>query len=315
MKKLRAAVIGAGYLGKEHARIYHHLPEVDLIGVCDSDLSKNEIADNYGVRFTTNFHDLLGDVDLVSIATPTSTHFGIAQEVLSAGVHALVEKPITLTLEDADRLIELARQKNLTLQVGHLERHNAGFRRIQQIAKNVRFLEIHRLGPFSGRINDCGVVLDLMIHDIDILLQLVHSEITSVDATGIPVLTPYEDIANVRIKFKNKTTANITASRLTPEKQRKIRIFQEDAYISLDYVAQKAKIFRKASFPAVLFGGKISSEEIEIEKEEPLKVEIEHFVRAVQNHSLDGKPDVQARNALKVALDILESIKQNMPER
>lgn len=314
MKKLRAAVIGVGHLGKEHARIYHELPDTELIALADIDGSKAERASGFGVKFTTDFHELLSTIDVASIATPTATHFQIAREVLNAGVHVLIEKPITSRLEDADELIEIAKQKKLTLRVGHLERYNAGFRRIEQIARNIRFLEIHRLGPFTPRITDCGVVLDLMIHDLDIVLQLVKSDIASIDAIGINVLTPFEDIANVRIKFKNNTIADLTASRLTPEVQRKIRIFQEDAYISLDYVAQSAQIFRKASFPAALFGGKISREQIDIQKEEPLKAELEDFVRSVANSTSNGKPDIQAREALRVALQVLESIKENTPQ-
>ncbi len=314
MKKLKAAVIGVGHLGKEHARIYASLPDVELVALCDLDPSKAEKAQALGTKFATDFRELLGSIDIASIATPTSSHFQIAREILNAGIHVLIEKPITNQLEDADELIEIAKRRNLSLQVGHLERYNAGFRRVEQIAKNIRFLEIHRLGPFTPRIADCGVVLDLMIHDIDIVLQLVKSEIASIDAIGINVLTPYEDIANVRIKFKNNAIADLTASRLTPDAQRKIRIFQEDAYISLDYVAQTAQIFKKASLPAALFGGKISREQIDIQKEEPLKAELEDFVRSVARGSSNGKPDVQAREALHVALQVLESIKENAPQ-
>jgi len=313
MKKLKVAVIGVGHLGKEHARIYHSLPDVELVALCDLDESKVEKAQTFGVKFVTDFHELLGSIDIASIATPTASHFQIAREIMDAGVHVLIEKPITNRLDDADELIEIAKQKNLSLQVGHLERYNAGFRRIEQIAKNIRFLEIHRLGPFTPRITDCGVVLDLMIHDIDIVLQLVKSEIASIDAIGINVLTPYEDIANVRIKFKNNAIADLTASRLTPDAQRKIRIFQEDAYISLDYVAQSAQIFRKAGLPAALFGEKITREQIDIQKEEPLKAELEDFVRSVARGSSNGKPDIRAREALRVALQVLESIKENAP--
>ena len=314
MKKLRAAVIGVGHLGKEHARIYSQLPNVELVAICDLEAAREERAQALGTSFTTNYKEILGSIDIASISTPTATHYQIAREVLNAGVHALIEKPITSQLGDADELIDIAKAKNLTLKVGHVERYNAGFKRVEQIAKNIRFLEIHRLGPFNPRISDCGVVLDLMIHDLDIVLQLVKSEIASIDAIGIPVLTPFEDIANVRIKFKNQTIANLTASRLTPEAQRKIRIFQEDAYISLDYAAQKGQIFRKASLPQALFGGKISREDIEIQKEEPLKAELEDFVRSVEKGSLNGKPDIQAREALKVALQVLQSIKENAPQ-
>lgn len=314
MKKLRAAVIGVGHVGKDHARIYRQLPHVELVALCDLDPSKAERAREFGAKFTTHYKEVLNSVDFASIATPATTHYHIAREVLNAGVHVLIEKPMTCNLQDADELIEIARQKNLSLKVGHIERYNAGFKRVEQIAKNIRFLEIHRLGPFNPRVSDCGVVLDLMIHDIDIMLQLVKSEIASIDALGINVLTPFEDIANVRIKFKNNTIADLTASRLTPEAQRKIRIFQEDAYISLDYAAQKGHIFRKASLPQALFGGKISREEIDIQREEPLKAELEDFVRSVGSGSLNGKPDIQAREALKVALQVLHSIKENAPQ-
>src|SRR3990167_3617690 len=314
MKKLKAAVIGTGHLGKEHARIYHLISDVELVAICDLDPSKAELAQQLNTRFVSDFPDILSEIDIASVVTPTSTHYKVARDLLSAGIHTLVEKPVTSRIEEADELIEIAKAKNLTLHVGHLERYNAGFRKIEKISKNVRFLEIHRLGPFSPRINDCGVVLDLMIHDLDLVLQLVKSEIASIDAIGVNVLTPYEDIANVRMKFENKAIADLTASRLTPEAQRKIRIFQEDAYISLDYVAQSAKIFRKRDFPAALFGGKISREEVEIQKEEPLKAELQDFVRCVGSGSLNGKPDVAAREALKVALLVLESIRENTPQ-
>ncbi len=303
-KKVKTAVIGIGYLGKEHARIYRELGTSELVGVADSDPSRKEKAEELGIPFYTDYKDLLGKVQAVSIATPTFTHHAIARHFLEAGIHTLIEKPITLKLSDADELIALARQKNLALQVGHLERHNPGFRRIGEIAKNIRFMEIHRLGPFTGRINDCGVVLDLMIHDIDIVLSLVQSEIASFDAVGINVLTPYEDIANVRLKFKNGAVADMTASRLTPEKQRKIRIFQEDAYISLDYDQQKAKIFKKN-----LFG--IAQETVDIERSEPLKEEIKFFLDEILSGKSLGKPDEAARNALQFAIEIVDAIQKN----
>ncbi len=302
---LRVAVIGVGHLGKEHARIYHELGDtVRLVGLCDADSSKKERADALGVPFFKEPRQLLGQVDAVSIATPTSSHYKVAREFLNAGIHTLIEKPITLKLEEADELIEISQKKNLALQVGHIERHNPAFKRVGEIAKNIRFFEIHRLGPFNARINDCGVVLDMMIHDIDIVLGLMKSELASFDAVGINVITPYEDIANVRLKFKNGAVADITASRLTPEKQRKIRIFQQDAYISMDYGAQSCKIFRKQGFG-------ITQESIDIEKAEPLKEELKYFVsRIISGESL-GKPDLAARNALALAIEIVAAIKHN----
>jgi len=298
-------VVGIGHVGKEHVRILASLPQAELVGACDIDPSKRERAEAFKIPFVTDFRDLAGRVEAVTIATPTSTHTEIAREFLQAGVHTLVEKPFALRLEDADELISLAREKNCALQVGHIERHNPGFRRVVEIARNIRFLEIHRLGPFTPRIQDCGVVLDMMIHDIDIVLGLVKSEIQSFDAVGIPVLTPFEDIANVRIKFKNGAVADLTASRLTPERQRKIRIFQEDAYISLDYEAQSAQIFRKE-------GLRISQEKIDIQKSEPLREELEFFLSGIQTGKSLGQPDEAARNALAFALEIIEAIQQNL---
>ena len=172
-KKIKVGVVGVGHLGKEHARIYSQLPECQLIGISDQDPAKEDKAKELGTAYYQNPLELIGKVEAVSIATPTSTHYTVAKEFLKAGIHTLIEKPITLKLDEADELLDLARKNNCALQVGHIERHNPGFKRVQEIAKNTRFLEIHRLGPFTGRINDCGVVLDLMIHDLDIVLGLV----------------------------------------------------------------------------------------------------------------------------------------------
>jgi len=303
-KKLRVGVIGVGHLGKEHARIYSTLPFTQLIGLADIDPSKEVKAQELDTQFFMDYRSLIQKVDAVSIVTPTSSHHEIAKACLQSNVHTLIEKPITSKLEEADELIELARKRNLALQVGHLERYNVGFKHVEKIAKNIRFLEIHRLSPFTPRVKDCGVVLDMMIHDLDILQQLIKSPVKSIDCVGITVLTKYEDIANVRIRFENGAVANVTASRLTPEKQRKIRIFQEDAYISLDFQAQSAQIFRKA-----LFG--IKKEVITLEKEESLKAELEDFVGSILNKRSLGKPDVQARNALALALQITAAIKKN----
>jgi len=302
MSKLRAGIIGIGHVGKEHARLYHDLKDkVELIGICDIDSSKEEKAKELGVPFYKDFRKILSSVDLVSICVPTSLHHKIALECLKSNIHCLVEKPIAMTLEEADELIDVARERNLLLQVGHVERYNSGFQEIAKIVKNPRFIEVHRLGPFNPRINDCGVVLDLMIHDLDILLSLVREKVVRVEAIGIPVLTKFEDIANARLKFSNGCICDITASRLTPEKQRKIRIFQPDAYISLDYAEQKAKIYRKEFFS-------ISSKEVDIQKSESLRKEIDDFLNKVGSKKDFGSPDIAAREALALALQILESI-------
>jgi len=301
---IRTAVIGVGHLGKEHARIYRELPQSNLVALCDVDPSKKQKADELGVPFFSNFRELIGKVDAVSVATPTSRHYEVAKEFLAAGIHTLIEKPITLELDEADRLIDLSKKHHCALQVGHVERHNPAFKRVGEIAHNIRFFEIHRLGPFTGRISDCGVVLDLMIHDLDIVLGLVKSEVESFDAVGINVLTPFEDIANVRIRFRNGAVADLTASRLTPEKQRKIRIFQQDAYMSLDYEAQSGKIFRKLE-------NKITQENVDVQKAEPLKEELKFFLSGIESGESIGRPDQAARDALAFALDIVTAIKQN----
>lgn len=303
--KLRVGVIGVGYLGKIHTRIYHELPEAELVGICDSNPETKIKADEYGTAFFTNHRDLIGKVDAVSIVTPTFTHYAVAKDFLEAGIHTLIEKPITLKLEEANELIEISKRKNLALQVGHLERHNPGFKRITEIIQNVGFLEIHRLGPFTGRINDCGVVLDLMIHDLDILLGLVKSPIKNIDAMGIHVLTPYEDIANVRIRFENGAVANLTASRLTFEKQRRLRVFQENGYLSLDYEAQSCKIIRK-------IGNQVEQETVDIQKGEPLKEELRFFLNSIRDGSGLGQPDTAARDALALALKIRDSIDEQV---
>jgi len=304
MKKLRASVIGIGQLGQHHTRIYNELPEVDLVGICDINDEKSEKAQEYNIPFYKDYHDLIDKVDVVSIATPTKLHYTIAKTLVTHNIHVLIEKPITNSVTEADELITLAREKNVFLQVGHIERYNAAFKAVKKIAKKIKFIEIHRLGPFTPRISDCGVVLDLMIHDLDIILTLLRSKIIYLDAVGVNVLSHHEDIANARLKFENGAIANITASRLTPEKQRKIRIWQDDAYISLDYQNQAGLIYRKE-----LFG--ISKKEIDIQKEEPLRSELQEFIKAVIKNAPHDRVDIDARNALHVALQILDSIKEN----
>lgn len=304
MAKLRAAVIGMGHVGKDHARLYNDMKDsIELVGICDVDASKEDKSRELGVPYFKDFKKILPNVDLVSISVPTSLHHSIALQCLRANVHCLVEKPIAMTLEQADELLDEARKRNLLLQVGHVERYNSGFQEISKIVKNPRFVEIHRLGPFNPRINDVGVVLDLMIHDLDILLSLVREDVARVEAIGIPVLTKFEDIANARLKFSNGCIVDMTASRLTPERQRKIRIFQPDAYISLDYAEQKAKVYRKEFFS-------ISSKEVDIEKGESLRKELADFVNKVASKKDFGNPDVAARNALALAIRILDSIQE-----
>lgn len=304
MDKVNIAVVGTGHLGSFHAKIYKDLSGCNLIGVCDTDKKKSEdISKELSVLGYTDYHQLFGKVDAVSIATPTKFHYQIAAEFLTQGIHCLVEKPFTLNLEEADSLIEIAKRSNLILQVGHIERFNSAFNATKKIIKDPKFIECHRLSPFPNRSLDVGAVLDIMIHDIDIILGLVNVPIEKIESVGINVLSRFEDIANARINFKNGCVANLTASRVSDEVMRKIRIFQENTYISLDYKNAQANVYRKGLI-------KISKENLPIEKEQPLQKELASFIDCVTNHKTPVVSGEIAREALKVALDIQNQIWQ-----
>ncbi len=302
MKKIKVAVIGAGHLGAQHARIYSTINNVESAGVCDIDKDKASKAANlYNTFAYTNYKSLVGKIDAASICVPTILHYKVARDFLKAGVNLLIEKPITASLPQARDLLRLANKNHLILQVGHVERFNAAVRKVAASRKNPRFIECHRLGPFSRRVTDVGVVLDLMIHDIDIVLGLIKSKVKKIEAIGVKVLTEHEDIANARLTFQNKAVVNLTASRLTPEAVRKIRIFEEDAYISLDYINQSAQIYKKV-------GSSITQEAIDIQKEEPLKEELEHFIDCVENKKQPLVGGEEAIEALRIALLITKKI-------
>jgi predicted dehydrogenase len=304
MRKIKVAVIGVGHLGSIHARIYKELPHCELVGVCDSDPSKAAgVSQTLGVPSFTEYRDLFGKVDAVSIATPTATHYAVAKEFLNAGIHALVEKPFTPTCAEADELIALARARKLNLAVGHVERFNAAFNATRDLIRHPRFIECHRLSPFPNRSLDIGVVLDVMIHDIDIILGLVASPIEKIESVGVKVLTEHEDIANARITFKDGCVANLTASRVSDEPLRKIRIFQEDTYISLDYKDASAWVYKKTD-------GRITKEALPIEKEQPLQKELASFIDSIIQDTDPVITGEIARDALCVALAISEQIKQ-----
>lgn len=301
--ELKAGVIGTGRLGSIHSRVYTEIPNIRLAGVCDTDTNKAEtIANTYHTRAFTDYHSLIPLVDIVSIATPTNTHFEIAKYAILAKKHVLIEKPITDNLRQAKKLIKLARRNKVILQVGHVERFNSAFIATQKLAIQPRFIECHRLSPFPNRSLDIGVVFDLMIHDIDIVLGLVHSKIKRIDAVGVSVLTPFEDIANVRLNFRNGCTVNLTASRISDEPLRKIRIFLKDTYISLDYQAQEAFCYKKEKTSIVKTA-------IPIEKEEPIKKEIESFTLCVRNDRKPVVSGVEATEALKLATKIRDLIR------
>jgi predicted dehydrogenase len=300
---IRIAVIGNGKLGSRHAEVYAKLPGVELVGVCDIVESRaREVAERCRTRATTDYRELLGQVQAASIVVPSFKHFSISKEFLEHGVHLLIEKPLTTTLEDADRLLEIANKKRLILQVGHIERFNSAIRTIKHIIKVPRFIECHRLGPYDPRIADVGVTLDLMIHDIDIVMDLVRSPIQHVDAVGAFILSKTEDIANARIRFANRCVCDLTASRVTNDVTRKIRIFQDNAYLSLDYVNQEAQIYTKEN-------GHIHHKKIDIQKSDSLKEELADFVDCVRHQKRPLVAGEEGRAALELALRISGQIK------
>jgi predicted dehydrogenase len=314
MQKTRVGVVGVGHLGQHHARIYASLPQCELMGVVDVDPAvAQKFARQYSTQGYTDFRQLLGKVDALSIVVPTVYHHAIAAECLRAGIHLMVEKPITSTVEQAQDLISIASDKKLVLQVGHIERFNTAVIRLKQLVDRPMFIEGHRLGPYDPRIKDVGVVLDLMIHDLDIILQLANSPVKSVEGTGVGVYGQHEDIANARVHFENGCIANLTASRVTPNRKRKIRIFQPDAYLSIDYIEQEVEIFQRVPISDPEPGmPKISivRRKEKIEKKEPLKLELIHFVDCVQRGAEPMVRGEHARDALMLAVEISEQIQR-----
>jgi predicted dehydrogenase len=315
MDKLRVGVIGVGRLGQHHARIYAELPNTALIGVVDTDRTRAaKIAKTYRTQALFDCHMLLGKVDAVSIAVPTTMHHEIARDFLTNGIHVLVEKPIAATVPQARELVDLARKKKLVLQVGHVERFNVAIIRLREYIKEPAFIEVHRLGPYDPRVQDVGVVLDLMIHDLDIILEIVNSPVRSIDAVGVAIFSDKEDIANARVRFENGCIANLTASRITPKKTRKIRFFQEDAYISVDYVKPGMEIYRKQIIPNPRPGSpavEIVRKRLRLKWQEPLKAELEHFLECVINGMTPQVTGEKARDALELAVEISEMIKRD----
>jgi predicted dehydrogenase len=312
MSKLRVGIIGTGHLGAFHARVYSMIASnpknnVAFVGVCDiCEERAKEIAEKYGTKHFNDYKDMLDIVDAVSIVVPTSLHHMVARDFLKAGVHVLVEKPMTKTLEEADELIKLAAKKNLALQVGHIERFNSAVRAIEPYLAKPTFIECQRLGSIKrkGRIKDVGVVLDLMIHDIDIILSLVNSKVKNMVAFGASTVSEHEDIANVRITFENNVIADITASRVTKEEVRKLRIFQEDSYLLLDYMTHEAFLFKKSRKS----GKDLKKTKLRIKKHDALEVELASFLECVRENKRPIVSGIEGRQALKVGLDILDKI-------
>ena len=316
---MKIGVIGVGSLGQHHARVYSQIPKacpernlgIELFGVCDVDKKRAEkIAKNFNAKPFSDYKELIGKINAVSIVVPTPLHYTVAKDFLNAGIHRLVEKPITEDVSQAEELLKIANEKNIILQIGHIERFNTAVIEAQKYIKQPKFIEAQRLGPYDPRVAHIGVVMDLMIHDIDIILTLVNSKIVQMDAIGAKVLSQKEDIANVRLKFENGCVANISASRVSLDKFRKIRIFQDDSYISLDYAGQSLKIYKKKS-DVVTSMSDIEIIKPKLKPEEPLKRELEHFINCIRT----GKPPIvtgeHGRDALEIAIAILKKLSNN----
>lgn len=313
-ERLKVGVIGVGHLGQHHARVYAELVDCELIGVADTDAKRGqEIAHKHSTVWYEDYRQLFGRVDALSLAVPTEHHHAIGLDCLRHGVPLLIEKPMTRTLQEADELNEAAAEHQVLLQIGHTERFNAAVMQLAEIVDQPAFIESNRLSPFPERSTDIDVVLDVMIHDIDIILSLVHSPVKKLEAVGIPVITSKIDIANTRIEFESGCLANVTASRVSLKRERKLRIFQPQKYLSLDYQAQSLNIVelkypeRRHEFPnnrpvIVPF-------QMNIEKHEPLKAELQAFVTSVRTGEPPAVSGIDGRNALYVAFQVLQSMR------
>jgi predicted dehydrogenase len=304
---VRAAVVGVGYLGRFHAEKYHANPGVDLVAVVDTDAERaNAMAGQLGVEAATDFRTLFGRVDCASVVVPTQLHHRVAAELLAAGIDVLVEKPLTTTLDEGKELLELAARGARVLQVGHLERFNPAIRALDGLITQPRFIEATRLAPFTERGTDVDVVHDLMIHDLDVIMSMVPSAVRAVEAVGVPVLTPSVDIANARLRFANGCIANLTASRVSLKRERKLRIFQPDAYFSVDYGEHRVRICRREAGedgqPA------LTLEEREVEEGDALDAEIHAFLRAVRARETPPVTGWDGLRALELAHIIRESV-------
>jgi predicted dehydrogenase len=305
---IKVAVIGVGHFGREHARVYSTLEEAHLMAVCDVDEERGKaVAASLGVQFVSDFRELIGRVDAVSLAVPTAEHCLLACQLLEAGISVLVEKPIARTLEEADEMIAAARRSGSVLQVGHLERFNPAVIAARRIVTQPRFFEAHRLSVFTPRSLDIDVVMDLMIHDIDIVLSLVKSRAADIRAAGVAILTSRIDIANARVEFDDGCVANLTASRVSGERVRKLRFFQPDQYIAIDYSLQEATVVsvdRRGARP------QLTSSQIRVCRDEPLRLELQSFLRAVRGAPVEVS-GADGRQALALAISVTEKIREH----
>jgi predicted dehydrogenase len=304
---VRVAVIGVGHLGKHHARLLARIDGAELVAVVDTESDRAAAAaEATGARAVSDFRELIGQVDAVSIAVPTELHRDVAMPFLERGTAVLVEKPITKTVAEGEELIAAALKSGATLAAGHTERHNPAVTTVMPFVTTPRFIEVHRLGVFPDRSLDIDVVFDLMIHDLDIILAMVKGDVTTVEAVGVPVLTDKFDIANARLRFSTGCIANITASRISKERVRKIRLFQPDAYVSIDYAEQEVegyRLVRRGSERPQIQGGKLP-----VTRDEPLKRELQDFIEAVRG---ERRPLVTGEDGLR-ALKLAQTIADRM---
>jgi hypothetical protein len=307
--KAAVGVVGVGYLGKFHAEKYAASPKAKLVAVVDTDEARaRQVAQGLGTEALTDYRRLFGRVRCVSIAVPTHLHHRVARDFIDAGIDVLVEKPIAADLDQARDLVDAAKAKGVILQVGHLERFNPAIRRLEGIVKEPKFVECHRLAPFVERGTDVDVVLDLMIHDIDVIASLVRAEVQRVEAVGVPVLTDKPDIANARINFADGCIANVTSSRVSLKRERKIRFFQPDAYISIDYDQRRAQIFHKPPPGAGWLD--IRTESLEIKEGDALSDEIDSFLDCVRNRATPLVSGTEGLRALAIASMISAQLNQ-----
>ena len=312
-KLLKVAVVGVGHLGKWHADKYAASDACELVAVVDTNLDNaREIADKHGATAYSDYREIIPLVDAVSLVVPTSLHYKIAREFLEAGIHCLVEKPITETVAEASELIELARARELVLQVGHIERFNSVMIGIEQQLQQPLFLESTRLAPFSLRATDVSVILDLMIHDIDIILDLIDSPVKHISASGISVLSDNIDIANTRIEFENHCVANVTASRISRKRERKLRIFQREAYLSADFQEKIVAVARKGITNNPEGFKDVDYEEFHFEDNDALNLEVLDFIDAIQQRRRPLVNGEDGRRALETAISITQQIKERI---
>jgi len=322
---IKVGVIGVGHLGQHHARIFNSLPDCRLVGIYDKDpVRAVEIAGKFNVRVFTDYDELLSEADAVDISATTTVHYELAKQALEKNIHVFIEKPITSELWQAEELCEIAEKKNLKLQVGHIERFNPVVLEVAGEIHNPMFIESHRLAPFTPRGSDVPVVLDLMIHDIDIILDFVKSKLVDIRASGVSILTPSIDIANARLEFENGAIANVTSSRVSMKRERKLRFFQKDAYISMDFNAKTVSVLKKSArineiLPSLLMGKTdfkpedlVDMKQIDASgyEKDALTLELESFLSAIRSNIkpvVDGKAGTRA---LEVATKIVEQINQ-----